>query len=202
MNILMVEQGSQEWWDAKVGSIGGTRFGNVISTKKNRLISTLVNEKLNGYCEQDDYVNEDMQSGIDNEPIARQLYIEKSGINFRQVGMIKSDYSEIHHASPDGLSDDNSIVLEVKSTSDGSIHMERFWNGVEASYMPQIKNYFAVSDEVKEVHFVSYCPYRPERPLVVIIFKAADFFEETKKARLKVAMIEAEVKTKLEQWIF
>ena len=74
-----------------------------------------------------------MQSGIDNEPIARQLYIEKSGINFRQVGMIKSDYSEIHHASPDGLSDDNSIVLEVKSTSDGSIHMERFWNGVEAS---------------------------------------------------------------------
>ena len=44
MNILMVEQGSPEWWDAKVGSIGGTRFGNVISTKKNRLISTLVNE--------------------------------------------------------------------------------------------------------------------------------------------------------------
>ena len=165
MNILMVEQGSPEWWDAKVGSIGGTRFGNVISTKKNRLISTLVNEKLNGYCEQDDYVNEDMQSGIDNEPIARQLYIEKSGINFRQVGMIKSDYSEIHHASPDGLSDDNSIVLEVKSTSDGSIHMERFWNGVEASHMPQIKNYFAVSDEIKEVHFVSYCPYRPERPI-------------------------------------
>ena len=34
MNILMVEQGSPEWWDAKVGSIGGTRFGNVISTKK------------------------------------------------------------------------------------------------------------------------------------------------------------------------
>jgi hypothetical protein len=73
---------------------------------------------------------------------------------------------------------------------------------VEASYMPQIKNYFAVSDEIKEVHFVSYCPYRPERPLVVIIFKAADFLEETKKARLKIAMIEAEVKTKLEQWIF
>ena len=78
----------------------GTRFGNVISTKKNRLISTLVNEKLNGYCEQDDYVNEDMQSGIDNEPIARQLYIEKSGINFRQVGMIKSDYSKIPPCKP------------------------------------------------------------------------------------------------------
>ena len=33
MNILMVEQGSPEWWDAKVGSIRGTRFGNVISTR-------------------------------------------------------------------------------------------------------------------------------------------------------------------------
>jgi len=150
MKVLTCKQLSPEWWDAKVGSIGGTRYGQVVSTKKNRLIYNLINERLNGYCVQDDYSNEDTDFGNENEPIARQLYIEQSGIYFKEVGMIKSDYSDMHHASPDGLSDCGK-VLEIKSTMNGEIHVQRFFEGVESSYMPQIMNYFAVSDDVKEV---------------------------------------------------
>ncbi len=170
MKILTMPQRSPEWHAARVGSIGGTSFGQVISGKKNRLIYNLINEKLNGYATEDDYISDDMQFGIDNEPIARDLYIEKSGINFREVGMIKSDYSDIHHHSPDGLSDDNSIVLEIKATDDGAIQLQRFFEGPESDYMSQIISPFAASDEVREFHWVSFCPYREERPLVPFIY--------------------------------
>jgi len=202
MKILTMPQRSHEWHQARCGSIGGTSFGQVISGKKNRLIYNLINERLNGYVTPDDYVSEDMQFGIDNEPIARDLYIEKSGINFSEVGMIKSDYSNIHHASPDGLSDDNSIVLEIKCTDDGAIQLQRFFEGVESSHMPQIINYFAVSDEVKEVHYVSYCPYRDERPIVAYVFKAEHYQPDIEKARTRIAQIETEMTKMIEKFTF
>jgi hypothetical protein len=197
MKILTMPQRSPEWHADRVGSIGGTSFGQVISGKKNRLIYNLINEKLNGYAIEDDYISDDMQFGIDNEPIARDLYIEKSGIQFKQVGMIKSDYSNIHHASPDGLSDDNSIVLEIKCSDDGAIQLQRFFEGVDTAQMPQIINYFAVSDEVKEVHYVSYCPYRDERPIVSFIF-TRDTVIDTVKVEQETQVTDAKgnVKTK------
>jgi len=201
MKIATMKQGSPEWWDAKVGSIGGTRYGQVVSTRKNRLIYDLINERLNGHIIQDDYTNDDIQFGNDNEPIARELYIKKSGIEFKEIGMIKSDYSTMHHASPDGLSDCGK-VLEIKCTPNGEIHIQRFFEGVDSSYMPQIMNYFAVSDEVKEVHFVSYCPYREERPLIEYIFKAEYYKTEIMAARTKIAAIEAEVIKKQKEFIF
>ena len=201
MKVLTCSQLSPEWWDAKVGSIGGTRYGQVVSTKKNRLIYNLVNERLNGHCMQDDYTNDNIEFGNDNEPIARELYIEQSGIDFKQVGMIKSDYSPFHHASPDGLSD-SGIVLEIKSTPNGEIHVQRFFEGVESSYMPQILNYFAVSDEIKEVHWLSYCPYREERPLIVYIFKAENYKPDIIAARTKIAAIQFEVEKKIHEFTF
>jgi len=202
MKILTMPQRSHEWHQARCGSIGGTSFGQVISGKKNRLIYNLINERLNGYVTPDDYVSDDMQFGIDNEPIARDLYIEKSGINFREVGMIKSDYSDIHHASPDGLSDDNSIVLEIKATDDGSIQLQRFFEGVDTAQMPQLINYFAVSDEIKEVHYVSYCPYREERPIVSYIFKAEHYTDKISEARIKIKQIESEIEKKILDFTF
>jgi hypothetical protein len=201
MRVLMMKQGSPEWWDAKTGSIGGTRYGQAVSTKKNRLVYDLINERLNGYVIQDEFVSDDMQFGIDNEPEARGMYSLLSGIDFYEVGLIKSDYSIMHHASPDGLSD-SGIVLEVKCTSNGEIHIQRFFEGVESSYMPQIMNYFAVSDDVKEVHWVSYCPYREERPLIYYVFKAVDYAEKIKEARIKIKAIETEVLKKEAEFIF
>lgn len=180
MKIHTFAQLSPEWWEFKVGKISGTRLGQVISNRKNRLLYDLLNERMDGYIEQDDFVSEDMQFGVDNEPIARQLYIEKSGIQFEEIGAIESDFSEIHMASPDGmfLSD----ILEIKCTSNGAIHIQRFKEGPESVYIPQIINYFAVSDEIERVHWISYCPYRPERPLVICIF-TRDFILEPATAK-------------------
>lgn len=196
-----MQQRSPEWYDARKGKIGGTRFGQVISGKKNRLIYELLDEDMSEFLFPDDFVSDEMQFGIDNEPIARDMYIRQTGINFREVGLIQSDFSSIHIASPDGLSDDNTKVLEIKCTMDGSIHLQRFFEGVENSYMPQIKNYFAVSDEVKEVHWVSYCPDRPERPIIVYIF-TREHFSDIEKGRDIISQIEAKLSLLKQEWTF
>lgn len=201
MKIKTMQQGTQEWFAAKKGKIGGTRFGKVISNRKNRLIYELLNEKMSDYIFPDDFVSDDMQFGIDNEPVAAQLYAQQSGIKFCEVGLIESDFSDIHLASPDRLSDDNSIVLEIKCTRNGDIHLQRYFEGVESTNLPQIINYFLVSDEVKEVHWVSYCPDRVERPLITIIFKRNDF-PEIDKYREMIQAIEDKLQRMYNDWIF
>lgn len=170
MRISNVIQQSEEWFIEKAGKIGGTRFGSVISDRENQLIYELLNEELDGCAAMSDYIDDDMQFGIDNEPVARQKYIEMSGINFNEVGLIYSDFCGIHVQSPDGLSDDESEVLEIKSTRSGVKQVRRFFAGVESDKIGQIVSYFAISDKIKRVHHVSYCPLRPERELVVYVF--------------------------------
>lgn len=174
MDYRPIKQLSPEWWELKMGKISGTRFGQVISGRKNNLVYELINENLNGYIEQDDFVSDDMQFGIENESKALDLYEEKSGIKFQRGGVIMSDFSMIHMASPDGLNVELGIIAEVKCTQHGMKQIKRFFEGPEPEYPPQIKNYFAVSDDVKEVHWISFCPYRQERQLVIHIYKRDD----------------------------
>lgn len=212
MKINNCEQRSEEWFRLRAGSIGGTGFGQVISDRKNRLVYDLLDEQLNGMARMDDFISDDMQFGIDNEPIARQLYSEESGIEFTEIGLILSDHSGIHHASPDGINLERGIVLEIKCTQTGAVHLQRYFEGVESSYMPQIINYFAVSDEVKEVHWVSYCPNRPERPIVKHIFTRGSMVKHGKTmqtiafvvadARQEIKVIESKLTELRNQFIF
>lgn len=170
MKIATMKQLSPEWFELKRGKIGGQRFGQVISNRENSLLFELLNERMSPWMEfEDEYVSDDMQFGKDNEPVARELYIKQSGIDFKEVGCIISDESDIHLASPDGLNEGLGIVLEIKSTRNGAKHLKRFFNGIDSEHWSQVKNYFSVSDDVKEVHWLSFCPDRFERPLVPII---------------------------------
>jgi hypothetical protein len=208
MKIDYTTQRTDKWLELKRGRIGGTRFGQVISGKKNRLVYELLNERLPGWLIEDDYVSEEMQFGIDNELTALEAYTQATGIKVEQVGAILSDFSDIHLASPDGINIELGIVQEVKCTMDGAIHLQRYFEGVETSYLPQIINYFAVSDEVKQVDWISYCPYRPERPIVIISFTRATLLKEgsiqsiVEKGRGQVKFIETQLDQLQSNFIF
>ena len=169
MSYLKIEQNTPEWWAYKVGKISGTRFGQLISSRENSLIDELADEIMNGYCEISDFEDEDIIFGKENESIAIELYEKKSGLKFERGGVLQSDVCKMHMASPDAINYEKGIVVEVKCTRHGKTHLKRFYNGIESNYKPQIINYFAVDPKINEAHFVSYCPYRPERPLVVYV---------------------------------
>lgn len=202
MKIFDHPQLSEEWWQLKVGKISGTRFGQVISNRKNKLVYELMDEILSNACDLDDFVSDDMQYGIDNEPVALDLYSKQTGIKVKKIGAILSVTDSIHMASPDGLSDCNTIAQEVKCTQNGSTHIQRMFEGVDTTYLPQCINYFAVSDEIKEVHFISYCGYRPERPLHIIKLQRSMFEKEIKKGREQIKAIQQELSEKLDEYRF
>lgn len=164
-----VIQLSPEWWQLKVGKISGTRFGQLISTRDNSLLFEVANEKLNGFVSHDDFVSEDMAFGTENEPVAIDKYEDISGIIFQRGGVLISEFNKLHIASPDGINTDLGIIVEIKCTMNGAKQLARFKNGIESDKWGQIVSYFAVSDDVKAVHFISYCPYRPEKEIVSII---------------------------------
>lgn len=190
MKYINIEQKSQEWWDLKVGKISGTRFGQLISSRSNSLLEEVANEMLDGFIEQDDFITDDMQFGIDNEEAAISAYEEKIGWKFTRGGVILSDFSDIHMASPDAIDKENGIVVEIKSTAHGKTQLKRFLNGIDSNYLPQVINYFAVSDDVKEVHWVSYCPFRSERPIISIIFDRGTIIDDKKKLTIQDKVIE------------
>lgn len=202
MRIEWMEQDSAEWWQLKSGKIGGTRFGKVISNRKNRLIYELMNETLDGQYSIDEFISEEIQYGVDNEPIALRMYELQTGNKVQRVGAIISDYSDIHLASPDGITIDKGIVQEVKCTMNGDIHLQRIFEGVESSYLPQCINYFAVTDEIKEVHFISYCDIRSERTLHIIPLKREQFEDKISLGRKRVIQIGKELKSKLKAYRF
>lgn len=167
---ISIIQNSPEWWALKVGKVSGTRFGQLVSSRENNLLYECANEILNGFIFQNDFESEEMQFGNENEPISIDKYSAKIGLDFQRGGVIYSDFSKIHIASPDAVNVDNGIIIETKATMNGATQLRRFKNGIESDKIGQIVNYFAVSDSVNEVHWLSYCPFRPERELVVHIF--------------------------------
>jgi len=184
MKYIDIEQRSEEWFDFKVGKISGTRFGQLASDRDNKLPFALANEVLNGYITPDDYTSDEMQFGIDNEDIALDKYEALSGLKFMRGGVMLSDENDNHMASPDGITSDFKIVAEIKCTMNGETQIERFINGVPKQYIPQICNYFAVAPQLHEVHFVSYCPFRPERELVTHVI-TRDFIISKKEFKTK-----------------
>lgn len=195
MSYLKIEQNTPEWWAYKVGKISGTRFGQLISSRENSLIEELADEIMNGYCEISDFEDEDIIFGKENESIAIDLYEEKSGITFERGGVLQSDTCKMHMASPDGINYEKGIVVEVKCTRHGKTHLKRFLNGVDSNYKTQVINYFAVDPKIKEVHFVSYCPFRPERPVVVQIITRDTVLErkETKARGIEETTVQDKV---------
>jgi putative phage-type endonuclease len=193
MRTSRVKQRSPEWHELRKGRIGGTRFGQVISSRKNKLLYDLLAERLSDYPVEEVFVNEAMQFGLDQEPYARKEYIRTSKIRFAEVGLIYSDFSKIHQASPDGLNRKRGIVLEIKCTQDVSTQIRRFFDGIDPEHMAQLINYFAVSDSVREVHYVSFCPFCLQRPLVVYIIKREDHLMEIESGRRRIKEIELQL---------
>ena len=203
MTFLNIEQKTPEWWNFKVGKISGTRFGAVISGRKNRLIYDIMAEIMNGYIDVDDYENEEMQYGIENEHIALDKYEQITGIKMIRGGVIVSDHSSMHIASPDGHNADNPrhiIIGEVKCTMNIAVHAQRYFEGIETAHKAQCLNYFAQSVDIKEVHFISFCGFDEIRPIHIIKQKRSDFEAEIQKCNTKVLQIEKEVIEKLKQY--
>lgn len=126
--LIELEQGSQEWLDFRKGKIGASDAAAIMGESPWKTPLQLWKQMTEGTS---DSVNPAMQKGTRLEPIARALFISQTGIHVRPV-VAQSNIHSWQIASLDGMSEDGSVVLEIKCG--GKELHEGVRNGIIPSY--------------------------------------------------------------------
>jgi len=195
MIIHDVEQGSVEWFDLRIAKVTGTSLKNVFGSDNLSLIDRLIAESETKESSEDDmYVSDDMQRGIDLEPVARREYERYTKAKVTQVGFLQHDgLFPWFGLSSDGLVyKKNKLVgaVEIKCPTT-KVHVKRIrQNQLPNDYKHQAKAHFIVSDEIQWVDFISYDPRFLKKPLFIHRTNRADIAEEIEEMKLKMTEFE------------
>lgn len=161
-----LEQGSQEWLEARRGLITASVVGQFITpTVKVAANDTsraatvgIIAERITGRIDSI-YVSQDMERGNLEEPLARELY-EKHVAPVDQIGFMVRDFGGFQIGySPDGLVGEDGLI-EVKSRKPKK-HIQTVMNDqVPAENMAQLQAGLLVSGR-EWCDYISYCGGEP-----------------------------------------
>jgi len=129
-----LQQGTEEWHKFRKCHIGASDIGTILGINPYKSAYVLWLEMI-GKKDKDE-TNEAMLRGQALEPIARDLYIEESGISVVPAIHVYNKW-DILSASLDGISFDGKVILEIKCPSNRKLYDQAY----EDKYIPEY--YFA-----------------------------------------------------------
>lgn len=112
MRLIQCEQGSPEWFAARLGKVSASHLSDVMAKSKDRkgegttrinYKAQLVAEILSGVSCEKAFSSKAMDDGTAREPFARAAYEVATGVMVDKVGFALHDSIERYGASPDGL---------------------------------------------------------------------------------------------------
>ena len=163
-----IEQGTYEWHEVRYGQIGGTLAKDIL-TESDTLTNKLIACRLEDFEHVDDnYVSDDMERGHFLECEANQKIEEEYEIKLNACGWLQSSEFDFIGFSPDGITECETIISEVKCPS-REVHTKTIREGVVPyKHTSQITHAFLVNEKLEKVIFASY---RPESlvPLFTIL---------------------------------
>lgn len=212
LHILDCQQGSQEWFDARIGVLTASRIGDAVRKAKRESTGELQGRrdlKIELAVERitrkpaENFVSMWMTRGTELEPLARAAYELRKDTEVRQVGFVLHPTIKFAGCSPDGLCGaDGMVELKVPKSSTHAEYL--LAECVPEIYIPQILWQMACCPDRKWSDFVSYCPDFPE-PLDVFICRIerddkriAEMEAEARKFLDEVALVETQLKHGLE----
>jgi putative phage-type endonuclease len=161
----MIEQGSIEWKQARLGRVTASRVADVIAKTKTGVSASRANYEAQIICERltgvvvEGYTNAAMQHGIDTEPQARAAYEFMRNVDVVLAEFVEHPRVPMSGASPDGFVGDDGL-LEIKCPQQAG-HLETLLtNKVPAKYVTQIMWQLAVTER-KFCDYVSFNPTFP-----------------------------------------
>jgi putative phage-type endonuclease len=153
MRKVNLDQGSPEWLEWRKGIITATDAAVLLGASPYCTPYGGWLKKTGQATEQP--VNSAMLRGQRDEPIARKMFTEKTGINMTPCCVESSTYNFLG-ASLDGLSDCGSMILEIKSNGD-RYHDNLSTRGIPEFHMMQIQHQLLCGEEcLKLAYYVSY----------------------------------------------
>jgi len=163
--IRGIEQNSPEWFDLRLGSIGGSSVPKILAKGKGKAESkmrrslrySLAAEIITGVRDET-YSNKYMDRGHTFEPKAREYYEFTNDVEVEQVAMIKSGLPQVH-VSPDGLVEEDGGI-EIKTLMP-HVFVELLDTGIIDGYhIKQCQHFLSVSGR-KWIDYIAYCPEMP-----------------------------------------
>ena len=156
----MIEQGTDEWFAARIGKVTASRVADIIAKTKTGYSSSRDNYMAQLICERltnqkaDGFTNAAMQWGTETEPLARISYEVAQNVLVDEVGFVPHPKILMAGASPDGLVGDNGL-LEIKCPNTAT-HIDTLLSEtVPGKYNTQMQFQMACTDR-KWCDFVSF----------------------------------------------
>lgn len=185
-----MEQGSYDWYMARLGKVTASRVADVIAKTKTGVSASRANyaaellaERLTG-VPNESFCSPDMQWGKDNEADARASYSATTFDTVTEAGFINHPSIEMSGASPDGLVGDDGL-LEIKCPRTNT-HIETLLSGkIPTKYETQMTWQMLCTGR-KWCDFVSYDPRLPPH---LQIFTKRFFLDPARGAELEREVI-------------
>ena len=190
MRVIDVEQGSPEWFAARLGCPTGSVYSDVLAKGKDggksltrqKLVVKLALEIATGKPAAQGFKSNAMQDGTDREPFARALYESSRGVFVQEIGFCMHD-TLFTGVSPDGIVSAD-LLCEFKCPTE-AVHREYMLRKDEPpEYRAQIQGQMWITGR-KWTDFVSYHPDFPENAQLIVRRVARD--------EAYIAKLEAEV---------
>ena len=159
-----IEQGSTEWLDMRLGLITCSEISSIRAdgAGAQSYINALAYERITGESSSVFDGNEWTKRGHELEPIARQMYEQKTGTDVSMVSFVEN---KGFGYSPDGLIygsqpmwPEGGIEIKVKQPAE-QIHILRTGE-IPKKHMDQLIGGLTCA-ELDWIDFVSYCPNLP-----------------------------------------
>jgi len=168
-----MEQGTTEWFEARLGKVTASRVVDVVAMTKSgnsasraNYMAQLVVERITGKVEES-YSNAAMAWGTEHEPMARAEYEILRGVMVNEIGFVPHPTIENSGASPDGLVNDKGLI-EIKCPNTAT-HIETLLTReIPKKYICQM--YWQMACTGREwCDFVSYDPRMPDHLKLCVI---------------------------------
>ena len=175
MRILDVEQGSQEWQDARCGVLSASIFNRVITSKGNLsdqnmdLMRELVAERLTGLREKG-FSSAAMDRGTELEPKAREYYEFVTNNVVEEVGLVYKNIDEDISCSPDGLLYDRGVEIKCPLAKTQVKYL--LANKLPTQYVQQVQGSMWITG-LDKWDFLSYHPDMPS--LLITVEKDVEY---------------------------
>lgn len=202
--IHAAEQRSAEWFQSRLGRLTGSRAADALSFLKGGKESAarrdyrmeLVCERLTGKADEDGFVSDSMQRGIDLEPAALMAYEQLTGAVAQPSGFLALN-DVMAGCSLDGQIDNFTGILEIKCPKTATHLGYRKLSTAPDDYLPQITHNLWVTG-AQWCDFLTFddrLPAELQTALVRVKRSEVDIDGYEKAAKAFLAEVDAEVES-------
>jgi hypothetical protein len=166
--ITSFDQLSDDWMQARIGSIGGSSISKAVAKGEGKvrkqLLYDMVGEILSGQ-KKDTFKTFHMEEGTKHEPDARSLYSFRYDVEVEQIAMFKDGQHK--HSSPDGVVGKEGLI-EIKTVIPSVFVEAKLTRKIPTEHRKQMQWGMRCSCRFW-CDYVVYCPYVKDiDPMLVI----------------------------------